>query len=111
MKVTPTLPALLLASLLAACPPWSMAAQDFVVAQKGKAFSVSTLTIKVGDKVAFRNDDPFAHNVFSLSDPMNFDLGTYPMGQAKTVTFSVPGRYDIECAIHPEMKLVINVKP
>jgi plastocyanin len=61
--------------------------------------------------VAFRNDDPFAHNVFSLSDAMQFDLGTYPQGQAKTVTFSKPGQYDIECAIHPEMKLVINVKP
>jgi plastocyanin len=97
--------------LLALCPLWAWAGQDYVVAQKGKAFSMSTLNIKVGDKVAFRNEDPFAHNVFSLSDPMNFDLGSYPLGQSKTVVFSATGKYEIECAIHPEMKMIINVKP
>jgi plastocyanin len=100
----------LLAALLLACPVMAMAA-DFTVAQKGKAFSMATLTIKAGDKVSFRNDDPFAHNVFSLSDAMQFDLGSYPQGQAKSVTFSKPGLYDIECAIHPEMKLTVTVKP
>jgi len=99
-----------LAFALLTCPIAVMAG-EVTVAQKGKAFSVASLTIKAGDKVAFRNDDPFAHNVFSLSDAMQFDLGTYPQGQAKTVTFSKPGQYDIECAMHPEMKLVINVKP
>lgn len=86
-------------------------AADFTVTQKNKAFSMANLNIKVGDKVAFRNEDTFAHNVFTLSDPMQFDLGTYPQGQAKTVVFTKPGQYDIECAIHPEMKMVINVKP
>jgi plastocyanin len=99
-----------LAALLVACPLLANAA-EFTVAQKGKAFSMATLSIKAGDKVSFRNDDPFAHNVFSLADAMQFDLGSYPQGQAKSVTFSKPGLYDIECAIHPEMKLVINVKP
>jgi plastocyanin len=99
-----------LAALLVTCPLLANAA-EFTVAQKGKAFSMATLSIKTGDKVSFRNDDPFAHNVFSLSDAMQFDLGSYPQGQAKSVTFSKPGLYDIECAIHPEMKLVINVKP
>lgn len=100
----------LLTCLLLAVPVVACAA-DFTVAQKGKAFSVATLNIKAGDKVSFRNDDPFAHNVFSLSDAMPFDLGTYPQGQAKAVGFAKPGQYEIECAIHPEMKLMINVKP
>ncbi len=86
-------------------------AADHTVGQKGKAFSVATMNIKAGDKVAFRNDDPFAHNVFSLSDPMQFDLGTYPQGQSKSVTFAKAGLYEVECAIHPEMKMVIHVKP
>jgi plastocyanin len=86
-------------------------AAEHVVPQKGKAFAVSTLSIKAGDKVSFRNDDPFVHNIFSLSDAMQFDLGTYPQGQAKSVVFSKPGKYDIECAIHPDMKLVITVAP
>jgi plastocyanin len=99
-----------LIALILSAPALTMAA-DYTVAQKGKAFSQASLNIKVGDKVAFRNDDPFAHNVFSLSDPMQFDLGTYPQGQAKSVTFAKAGMYEVECAIHPEMKLVINVKP
>ena len=97
-------------TLLLLVGPGLVMANEFTVAQKGKAFSMPKLDIKVGDKVAFRNEDPFAHNVFSLSDPQQFDLGTYPQGQAKSVTFSQAGKYEIECAIHPEMKMVINVK-
>ena len=43
------------------------AAQEHVVAQKSKSFSVKKLTVKVGDSVKFVNEDSFAHNVFSLS--------------------------------------------
>lgn len=97
-------------ALLLLSPAIALAA-DHTVSQKGKAFSIANLTIKVGDKVAFRNDDPYAHNIFTLSDPMQFDLGTYPQGQSKSVAFTKPGQYEIECAIHPEMKMLINVKP
>jgi len=79
--------------------------------RKARPSPIANLNIKVGDKVAFRNDDPFAHNVFTLSDPMQFDLGTYPQGQSKTVTFAKAGQYEVECAIHPDMKMVIHVKP
>jgi plastocyanin len=101
---------LILIALLTS-PLWALAAQEYTVSQKGKAFSTATLNIKAGDKVAFKNEDSFAHNVFSLTDAMPFDLGTYPQGQAKSVTFAKAGQYEIECAIHPEMKLLINVKP
>jgi plastocyanin len=99
-----------LIALILTAPALALAA-DHTVSQKGKAFSLANLAIKVGDKVAFRNDDTFAHNVFSLSDPMQFDLGTYPQGQSKSVTFTKAGMYEVECAIHPEMKLVVQVKP
>lgn len=84
-------------------------ANEVVVTQKNKAFSTAALTIKAGDKVSFRNEDGFVHNVFSLTDANPFDLGTYTQGQAKSVTFAKPGKYEIECAIHPEMKLVVTV--
>ncbi len=80
------------------------------VAQKNKAFSVSKLKVKVGDTVNFKNEDPFFHNVFSLSDPKTFDLGSYPQGQAKPVTFDKPGTVEVECSIHPEMKMIIEVE-
>jgi len=91
--------------------PLAALAAEHTVSQKGKAFSTAAITIKAGDKIAFRNDDPFVHNVFSLTDGMNFDLGTYPQGQSKTQAFTKAGKFEIECAIHPEMKLVVNVTP
>ena len=89
----------------------ALASQEHVVSQKDKAFSTKALDIKVGDKVAFRNDDGFSHNIFSLTDAMPFDLGTYGSGQMKTVTFSKAGKFEIECAIHPDMRMVVNVAP
>ena len=86
-------------------------AAEHTVAQKDKAFGTKTLSIKVGDTVAFRNDDSFSHNIFSLTDAMPFDLGTYGGGQSKTVTFSKAGKFEIECAIHPDMRMVITVAP
>jgi plastocyanin len=84
-------------------------AEEHVVSQKNKAFSVEKLKIKVGDSVSFRNDDPFFHNIFSLSDVQTFDLGSYPQGQARKTTFAKPGKVEVECAIHPNMKMEIEV--
>lgn len=85
-------------------------AAEVVVSQKGKAFSTKKLKVKVGDSVKFVNEDPFSHNVFSLSAAKSFDLGSYPQGGAKSVTFDKAGTVDVECAIHPEMTLAIEVE-
>lgn len=87
-----------------------VAAEIHIVAQKGKAFSVGSLVVKKGDSVSFRNDDPFFHNVFSLSDAQLFDLGSYPQGEARGVTFEEVGVVEVECAVHPEMIMTITVE-
>jgi len=97
------------AVLLALAASAVHASEEHVVAQKGKAFSQKTLRIKAGDSVRFVNEDAFAHNVFSLSDAKSFDLGTYSKGGSKTVTFDKPGTVEIECAVHPDMKMVVEV--
>lgn len=89
----------------------AQAGQEFVVAQKNKAFSVKKLTIKVGDSVKFVNDDNFAHNVFSLSPAKSFDLGSFGNGGFKSVVFDKPGKIEVECAVHPDMRLDIEVAP
>ena len=81
-------------------------AKDVVVSQKDKKFSAE---VKVGDSVTFRNEDPFFHNIFSLSETQTFDLGSFPKGQSKTVTFAKEGKVEVECAIHPDMKLLVDV--
>ena len=98
--------AITLASLASA---GSAFAAEHVVAQKGKAFSVKKLSVKVGDSVKFVNEDPFSHNVFSLSDAKSFDLGSYGQGAAKSITFDKAGTIEVECAVHPDMKLIIEV--
>ncbi len=87
----------------------SAGAEEFVVAQKNKKFLVKEVTIKVGDTVSFPNQDPFFHNVFSLSDAKSFDLGSYKKGETKKITFNDAGKIEVECAIHPRMHMLINV--
>ncbi|MGV3571631.1 MAG: plastocyanin/azurin family copper-binding protein [Ramlibacter sp.] len=84
-------------------------AGEHVVSQKGKAFQPGKLAVKQGDSVRFVNDDPFAHNVFSLSDTKSFDLGSYGQGLSKSVVLDKPGTVEVECAVHPDMKLTIEV--
>ena len=103
-------PLITLALLLPLASLQALAAQEHLVTQKDKSFSTKTLSVKAGDKVVFRNDDGFSHNIFSLTDAMPFDLGTYAGGQLKTVTFNKAGKFEIECAIHPDMRMVINVQ-
>ena len=85
-------------------------AAEHVVTQKGRAFSVKQLTVKQGDSIKFVNEDPFAHNVFSLSETKNFDLGSHGQGTARSVVMDKAGTVDVECAVHPDMKMVVEVK-
>lgn len=87
----------------------SVYAGDYKVIQKDKTFKPVTMKIKVGDAVDFVNEDDFFHNVFSLSDTKSFDLGSYPKGQGRKVIFDKPGVVEVECSIHPEMQMKIEV--
>lgn len=85
------------------------ASKELVVNQQGKKFSVETLRAKVGDTIVFRNDDPYVHNIFSLSDVQSFDLGSFGKGELRKLKLEKSGTIEIECAVHPEMKLTIEV--
>lgn len=83
--------------------------QNYTVNQKDLAFSKNNLTIKVNDTVSFVNQDEAFHNVYSLSDAAFFDLGSYGKGVGKDVEFEEAGEVIVECAVHPDMKMTINV--
>jgi hypothetical protein len=55
--------------------------------------------------------DPIFHNVFSLSKTKSFDLGNYPKGERRTVTFPKPGIVYVNCRLHPNMTGAIVVTP
>lgn len=80
------------------------------VEQKDKQFMPQELTIKVGDTVTFTNDDPYFHNVFSMSEAKTFDLGNFPSGESRSILFDTAGVVDIECTIHPLMNMTITVE-
>lgn len=88
----------------------SLNAKEFTIDQKDKAFSLTSLTVKVGDVINFRNSDPFFHNIYSLSPVKIFDLGSYKQGESKSINFDKPGVVEVNCAIHPSMKLKVTVE-
>ena len=79
------------------------------VSHKDRQFSPRVLPLVRGTTVDFFNDDNIFHNVFSLSRTKSFDLGIYPEGTSKLVTFSEPGLVKLHCNIHPKMTSTILV--
>jgi plastocyanin len=86
-------------------PPRAQAVLD----QRQETFVPYVLPVTVGTTVSFPNNDPFYHNVFSLSKTARFDLGRYPMGRSKAVRFDRPGIVRVFCEIHSHMSAFILV--
>jgi plastocyanin len=84
-------------------------ASDQVVHQKGRVFSVETLTVARGEPVEFLNDDTVPHNIMSLTPNNAFDLGSQMPGMATPVNFDKAGDVAVICAIHPRMHMIIHV--
>lgn len=80
-----------------------LGAADATIAMNGRAFVPRVRVVPVGSKVSFPNQDPFSHNVFSTSALARFDLGLYPSGRSRDVTFRRAGVVPIYCNIHPRM--------
>jgi plastocyanin len=80
-----------------------------VMAQRDTAFVPSVVAVQTGGAVAFPNGDSFFHNVFSYSSAQRFDLGRYPQGESKSVTFPEAGIVEVFCEVHEFMRGVILV--
>ena len=83
----------------------------FRMDQVNRRFSPDLLVVPVGATVSFPNMDPVFHNVFSLSKPKEFDLGSYDKGDSRNVTFTKPGIVSVFCHLHPNMEGTIVVAP
>ena len=81
------------------------------LAQRGQAFDPRVVVVPVGGTVGFPNLDPIYHNVFSVSPLKRFDLGKYPRGQTRTVTFPRAGVVKVFCDIHADMAAFVLVTP
>lgn len=72
------------------------------------SFNPSTLTVKVGTKVTWKNTDSVPHTVTSDSGDLLHSQTIAP-GQSFIFTFTTAGSAPYHCAIHPMMKGTIIV--
>lgn len=79
------------------------------IVQKDEQFVPHVVAVTTGSTVDFPNQDPFFHNVFSLSRPATFDLGRFPPGSSRGRTFNRPGLVKVYCQIHSHMSAVARV--
>jgi len=79
------------------------------VVQLGETFIPHVLPIVKGTTVEFPNQDPIFHNVFSLSGTKVFDLGRYPKGESRSVTFDQAGIVPVFCHLHSDMSAIVMV--
>jgi plastocyanin len=74
---------------------------------KGRAFNPNTLSVKVGTKVTWTNDDSTAHTVtFDTGGNKSDHLSN---GATYFVTFSTAGSFAYHCSIHPDMTATVTV--
>jgi hypothetical protein len=79
------------------------------ISQRNEQFVPQVTAVTAGSIVDFPNDDPFFHNVFSLSKAATFDLGRYPSGSSRARTFAKTGIVKVFCDIHSHMTALIMV--
>lgn len=89
----------------AKAPPLARAMVD----QRDKMFEPHVLVVTRGTTVRFPNDDTIFHNVFAYFQAKKFDLGMYPRGATKSITFDKAGLVVLLCNVHSDMSAYIMV--
>ncbi|HVG25602.1 MAG TPA: hypothetical protein VND45_15700 [Thermoanaerobaculia bacterium] len=88
---------------------WKKPASTFTMTTRSKAFLPHVLAVPAGSTINFPNEDPIAHNLFSLTPGNAFDLGLYRRGAGKSQKFEAPGTVNVYCNVHPNMSAVVHV--
>lgn len=90
-----------------ACAP-STAAGTVEASMSGRAFAPSTIAAKVGEVIAWTNQDSVPHTATLKDDPTctTENLGS---GETGALTFSAAGTYAFFCKVHPDMTGTIEV--
>lgn len=95
---------------MAATTGFTLAAGLVVVSQRNRQFNPEHLTIAAGTTIRVMNDDQVTHHLYIDSPDMPFDSGEQPVGKSIDLHFDKAGRFLVRCAIHPTMRLDVQVK-
>jgi plastocyanin len=90
--------------LMLSMPVW---AQDVKVDIKAFMYGPKDMTVAVGTKVTWVNDDEIPHTVAETHKV--FRSGALDTGDSYSWVFNTPGEYEYFCALHPQMigKIVV----
>jgi len=87
-----------------------VAATQYIVSQKGREFRPHEITLNRGETITIVNDDAdLRHHAYIDADNFKFDSGDQEPGSKTPITFTVAGTFDVLCAIHPKMELIVHV--
>ncbi len=82
---------------------------EFEVRQADRLFAPARIMVGKGSVVHFANDEKFVHHAFVDTPQFAADTGDIPPGESRDIVFTQPGIYSIRCAIHPQMRLTVEV--
>ncbi|EJM55293.1 plastocyanin [Pseudomonas sp. GM49] len=96
---------LAVACLMLSMPAW---ANEVKIDIKEFMFGPKDLTVAVGTKVTWVNDDEIPHTVAETHKL--FRSGALDTGDSYSWVFNTPGEFEYFCALHPQMigKIVVS---
>jgi len=84
---------------------------QYTISQKGREFHPGEISIKRGETLQIVNDDAdLLHHVYIDSPKFSFDSGDQQPGSRTDVAFPAAGDFEVLCAIHPKMRLMVHVQ-
>lgn len=87
-----------------------LALPPYAISQKGRQFHPGEISIKRGETLQIVNDDgDLLHHAYIDSPKFAFDSGDQQPGSRTEITFPATGDFEVLCAIHPKMRLVVHV--
>ena len=87
-----------------------LALPPYAISQKGRQFHPGEISIRHGETLQIVNDDgDLLHHAYIDSPKFAFDSGDQQPGTRTDITFQTPGNFEVLCAIHPKMRLVVHV--
>ena len=101
--------AMAMASTAGALAPEVAQAASVTVTISNYTFVPAKVTIHPGDTVIWRNQDSMPHTATAL-DSKSIDTGAIDPGASASSVFTKAGVYAYHCAIHPDMRGMVDVQ-
>lgn len=100
----------LLSCFAALAFPALASAADIVIEMPGINFTQKKIVAKVGDTLKFKNSSGYNHNVYVPEEEIGANMGDMQPGSEWALPLYKPGKYELLCGYHKNMKMTLEVK-